>query len=149
MSRDALSSFIDNIWGDDLADMQLVSKFNKGICFLQCVIDIVSDYTWVILLKDKKRITTTNAFQNVLGESNRKPNKIWEDKGSEFYNRSIKSWLEKILYKFIQRIYIQQFVNEGKSIIAERFIETLKNKIYRQKGSPTSFSSLTSKKSRT
>ena len=52
-------------------------------------------YTWVIPLKDKKSITTTNAFQKNLNESKRKPNEIYVDKGSEFYNRSIKSWLEE------------------------------------------------------
>ena len=70
--------------------MQLINKFNKGFRFLLCVIDIYSKYTWVIPLKDKKRITITNAFQNILDESNPKPNKIWVDKGSEFYNRLIK-----------------------------------------------------------
>ena len=47
--------FIDNIWGADLADMQLISKFNKGFSFLLCVIDIYSKYSWFILLKVKKR----------------------------------------------------------------------------------------------
>ena len=60
-----------------------------------CVIGIYSKYSWVIPLKDKKGITITNASQKILKESNRNPNKIWVDKGSEFYNRSMKSWLEK------------------------------------------------------
>ena len=60
--RKVHSSFIDNIWGADLTDMQLLSKFNKGICFLLCVIDIYSKYVWVVPLKDKKGITVTNAF---------------------------------------------------------------------------------------
>ena len=76
------SSFTDNIWGADLADMQLISKFNKGIRFLLCVIDIFSKYTLVTTLKDKKGIIITNAFQKILDESNCKPNKIWLDKGS-------------------------------------------------------------------
>ena len=83
------STFIDNIWGADLADMQLISKFNKGIRFLLYVIDIFSKYAWVIPVKDKKGITITNAFQNILKESNRKPNKTWVDKGTKFYNRSM------------------------------------------------------------
>ena len=87
--------FIDNIWGPDLAAMQLISRFNKGIRFLLCVIDIFSKYAWVILSKDKKGITITNVFQKISKESNRKPNKIWADKSSKFYNRSMKSWLEK------------------------------------------------------
>ena len=81
--------------GTNLADMQLISKSNKRIRYLLCVIDIISKYAWVIPLKDKKGISITKAFQNNLKESNRKPNKIWVDKGSEFCNRSMKSWLEK------------------------------------------------------
>ena len=87
--RRVQSPFIDNIWGDSLADMQLISKFNKGISFLLCATEIFSKYAWVILLKDKKSITITNTFQKILDESNRKPNKILVDKGSEFYNRSM------------------------------------------------------------
>ena len=91
--RKVHSSFKDNVWGTDLADMQLISKFNKEFQFLLCVIGIYSKYAWVVPLKDKKGITNTNAFQQILDESNRKSNKIWVDKGSEFYNRSVKSWL--------------------------------------------------------
>ena len=80
--RKAHSSFIDNIWGADLADMQLISKFNKGIRFLLCVVDIFSKYAWVIPLKDKKGITITNVIQKNLKECNRKPGKIWTDKDS-------------------------------------------------------------------
>ena len=69
-------SFIDNIWGANLADMQLISKFNKGFIFLLRIIDIYSKYVWVILLKNIKGITIANAFQKVLDESNRKPHKI-------------------------------------------------------------------------
>ena len=82
--RKVYSSFKDNIWGVDLADMQLLSKFNKGFRFLLCVIDTFSKYAWVIPLKDKKGISIVNAFQIISKESNRKPNKIWVDKGSEF-----------------------------------------------------------------
>ena len=89
-------TFIDNIWGADLADIQLVSRFNKGFRFLLCVIDINSKCAWVIPLKDKKGITITNAFQKILKESNCKPNKIRVDKGNEFHNRSMKTWLEKM-----------------------------------------------------
>ena len=74
--------------------MQLVTKFNKEIHFLICVIDNYSKYAWIIPLKDKKGITITNAFQKILDESNRKPKKIWVDKDSDFYNRSMKSWLQ-------------------------------------------------------
>ena len=105
--------------------MQLISKFNKGIRFLLCVIDIFSICAWVICLKDEKGITITNAFQKILDESNRKPNKIWVDRGSGFYNRSKKSFLQN------NDIEMYSTHNEGKSVIAERFIRTLKNKIYK------------------
>ena len=73
--------------GCRLADMQLLSKFDKGFRFLLCVIDIFSKYAWVIPLKDRKGISTVNAFQKILKESNRKPNKIWV----EFYNNYFKN----------------------------------------------------------
>ena len=105
--------------------MQLISKFNKGFKFLLRVIDIYSKYAWVVPLKDKKGICIVNAFQNILYKSNRKPNKIWVDKGSEFYNRSMKSWLEK------NDVEMYLTHNEGKSVVADRFIRTIKNKIYK------------------
>ena len=75
--------------------MELISKFNKEFRFLLCVIDIYSKYAWVVPLKDKKGVSIVNAFHSILNRSNRKRNKIWVDKGSEIYNRSIKSWSEK------------------------------------------------------
>ena len=90
-----------------------------------CVIDIFSKYAWAIPLKDKKGITITNGFQKILKESNRKPNKIWVDKGSEFYNSSVKKWLKD------NDIEMYSIYNEGKSVVAERFIRTLKTKIYK------------------
>ena len=99
--------------------MQLISKFNKGFIFLLCAFDIYSKYAWVIPLKDKKGITITNAFQKILDESNCQPSKIWVDKGSEFYNRSLISWLEK------NDIKMYSTHNEGKSVVAEIFIKAL------------------------
>ena len=61
--RKVYSSFRDNIWSADFADMQLISKSNKGFRFLLCVIDIYSKYAWVIPLKDKKGISIVNTFQ--------------------------------------------------------------------------------------
>ena len=74
--RKVQSPFIDNIWGADLADIQLISKSNTGFRFLLGVIDNHSKYAWVIPLKNKKGITIINAFQKILDKSNRKPNKI-------------------------------------------------------------------------
>ena len=77
--------------------MQLISKLDKGFRFLLFVIGIYSKYAWVIPLKGKKGTTITNAFQKMLNASNRKPNKIWVDKGSEIYSRSTKSLLGKTI----------------------------------------------------
>ena len=124
--RKVYSTFKDNIWGVDLADMQLLSKYNKGIRFLLCVIDIFSKYAWVVPLKDKKGISIVKAFQIILKQSNkRKPNKMWVDKGSEFYNAYFKKLLRE------NDIVMYSTHNEGKSVVAERFIRTIKSKIYK------------------
>ena len=69
------SAFKDNIWCADLADMQLINKFNKGFKFLLCVIDIFRKYSWFVPLKDKRGISIVNSFQKMLEQFNRKPNK--------------------------------------------------------------------------
>ena len=88
------SSYKDNIWGVDLADMQLISKYNKIIKYLLRVIDLFSIYAWVVPLQDKKGGSIVNAFQSILDISKRKPNKMWVDQGSEFYNNAFKKWLK-------------------------------------------------------
>ena len=106
--------------------MQLLSRYNKEIRFLLCVIDIFSKYAWVVPLKDKKGVSIIKAFQSILKQSNsRKLNKIWVDKGSEFYNPYFKKWLRD------NDIVMYSTNNEGKSVVAERFIRTLKSKIYK------------------
>ena len=87
--RKVYSQFKDNIWGVDLADMQSLSKI-KGIKYLLCAIDLFSKYALVVPLKDKKGISFVNAFNKIMKQSNRKPNKIWVNQGGEFYNRVFK-----------------------------------------------------------
>ena len=123
--RKVYSSFRDNIWGVDLADMQLLSKYNKGYRILLCVIDIFGKNAWVIPVKRKKRVSIVNALQKKLDDSKRKPNKIWVDKGSEFYNDSFRKRLQD------NDIIVYSTRNEGKSVVAERFIRTLQTKIYK------------------
>ena len=77
------SGFKDNIWGVDLADTQSLSKYNKGIKYLLCAIDLFSKYAWVIPLKDKKGTSIAHAFKKIISKG-RKPDKIWVDRGSEF-----------------------------------------------------------------
>ena len=91
--RKVYSQFKDNIWGVYLADMQSLSRKNKGIKYLLCAIDLFSKYAFVIPLKDKKGISIVNAFNKIIKQSNRKPNKIWVDQGGEFYNNVFEKWL--------------------------------------------------------
>ena len=104
--------------------MQSLSRYNKGFKYLLCVIDLFSKYAWVIPIKDKKGTSIVNAFKKIILEK-RKRNKIWVDQGSEFYNQSLKDFLK------INNIEMYSTYNEGKSVVAERFIRTLKNKIFK------------------
>ena len=83
-----------------------------------------SKYARVFPLKDKKGVSIVNAFQKILDSLKRKPNKIWVYPGSEFYNNVFKKWLKN------NDISMYSTYNEGKSVVSERFIRTLKNKIY-------------------
>ena len=93
--RTVYSRSKDHIWGADLVDMQLISKFNKGFRFLLYVIDIFSKYAGVIPLKYKNVVSIVDASQKILDDSNRKPSKIWVDKGSEFYYNSFKKMVKR------------------------------------------------------
>ena len=86
-----------------------------------CFIDLFSKYSWVIPLKNKKGDSIAEEFQSILNKSKRKPNKILVDHGSEFYNNKFKSFFKK------HDIKMYSTYNEGKSVVAERFIKTLKN----------------------
>ena len=98
--------------------MQSLSKFNKGFKYLLCAIDLFSKYAWVIPIKDKKGTCIVNAFQKIISQG-RKPNKIWVDQGSKFYNQSFKDFLK------INNIEMYSTYNEGKSVVAERFMTTI------------------------
>ena len=123
--RKVYSQFKDNIWGVDLGDMQSLSRKNKGIKHLLCAIDLYSKYVFVISLEDKKGISIVNAFNKIIKQSERKPNKIWVDQVGDFYNNNFKKWLSD------NDIIMYSTYNEGKSVVAERFIRTLKNKLYK------------------
>ena len=133
--RKVYSQFKDNIWGVDLADMQSLSRKNKGIKYFLCAIYLYSKYAFVIPLKDKKGISIVNAFNKIMKQSNRrakgtsaqhvKPNKIWVDQGGEFYNKVLEKWLSD------NDINMYSTYNEDKSVVPERFIRTLKNKLYK------------------
>ena len=104
--------------------MQSLSRYNKGIKYLLCAIDLFSKYAWIVPIKDKKGTSIVNAFQKIISKG-RKPNKIWTDQGSEFYNQSFKDFLK------INNIEMYSTYNEGKSVVAEGFIRTLRNKTFK------------------
>ena len=116
--------FRGNIWGADLADLESFSNSNKGIKYLLCAIDLFGKYAWVVSLKDKRGITIVNAFQKKIWKGC-KPNKIWVDQGDEFYYNLFTRFLK------INNIEMYSTFNDGKSVTAERFIWTLKNKIFK------------------
>ena len=103
--------------------MQSLSKYNKENKYLLCAIDLFSKYVWVIPIKDKKGTSIVDAFQKIISEE-RKPNKIWVDQGSEFNNNCVKDFLK------INDVEIYSTYKEGKSLVAERFLRTLKSKIF-------------------
>ena len=116
--RRVLVSGIDKIWAADLADMTALNKDNEGVNFLLLVIDIFSKYGWVIPLKNKKGETVANALKTIFKE--RKLEKLWTDKGREFYNKDVKDLVE---------LYSTE--NEEKSSIVERWIRTIKEKMWK------------------
>ena len=109
---------IDKIWAADLADMKAFKDYNDGYTFLLLVIDIFSKYGWIVPLKNKKGETVAKALKNIFEK--RKPEKLWTDKGTEFYNKDVKKLIE---------IYSTE--NEEKSSIVERWIRTMKEKMWK------------------
>ena len=95
--------------------MQSLSKYDKGIKYLLHTIDLFSKYAWVIPIKDEKGASIVNAFKKIISEG-RKPNKIWIDQGSEFYNNYFKDFLK------INNIEMYSTYLEGKSVVAKRFL---------------------------
>ena len=109
---------IDRIWAADLADMQAFAKFNRGVKYLLAVIDVFSKYGWLIPLKDKTGKSVASALKTIFKE--RKPEKMWVDKGKEFYNKDVKDLIE---------LYSTE--NEEKSSVIERWIRTMKEKMWK------------------
>ena len=104
--------------------MKSRSISNKGNKYLLGAIDLFSKYAWVIPIKNKKGVSLVNTFQRIISEG-KKPNEIWVDQGREFCNNSFKDFLK------INNIEMYATYNEGKSVVAEIFIRTLKNKIFK------------------
>ncbi|KAK3107211.1 hypothetical protein FSP39_009512 [Pinctada imbricata] len=115
---------IDYQWEADLADVQNISKFNDGINFLLIVVDIFSRFLWVRPLMNKRATTVLDAFKDIL-KGPRRPKSIRTDKGSEFTNKALQQYFKK------EKIKIFYALNETKANYAERYIQTLKKRLYR------------------
>ena len=118
--RRVLVNGIDKIWAADLADMRALSKENEGYKFLLLVIDTFSKYGWIVPLKDKKGETIVKALKEIFKESGRRPDKLWTDKGREFFNKDVRDL-----------VYLYATENEEKSSIVERWIRTMKEKMFK------------------
>ena len=109
---------IDRIWAADLLDMRAFSNFNRSVKYLLAVIDVFSEYGWLIALKDKTEKSDASALETIFKE--RKPEKMWVDKGKEFYNKDVKNLIE---------LYSTE--NEEKSSVVERWIRTMKETMWK------------------
>ena len=117
---------IDDVWGADLVDMREWEKQNKGYKYMLNVIDVLSKYAWSIPMKNKTGMTTLEAFRKIEKESGRIPKHLWVDKGLEFYNKDVKSWLKE------NNIIIYSTYSEHKSVVVERFNRTLKETMWKR-----------------
>ena len=123
--RKVYARFKHNIWAANLAEMESFSSKNKNIRYLLCVINFFTKYAWIKSLIDEKGKTVLNVFIKIVNKFNCKPNEIWVDQGREFYNKLMQEWLENNV------VLMYSTHTEGKLVIAERFIKTLKAKIYK------------------
>ena len=125
--RKVYARFKDNIWAADLTEMGSLFSKNKNVKYSLCVIDVFTKYAWIKPLKYKKDKTVLNAFIKIVNESNCKPTKVWVDQGRESSNKLMQEWLDN------NDILMYSTYNEGKTLIAERFIKISKAKIYKNK----------------
>lgn len=116
--RRVYANGVDKIWAADLVDMSAFQKFNKGVKYLLTVIDAFSKYGWIEPLKNKTGAEVAKALKRIFKE--RKPEKLWVDKGKEFYNRDVQSLID---------LYSTE--NEEKSSIVERWNRTMKEKMFK------------------
>ena len=109
----------DECWSIDLIGRSCLSKYNKNYNFIFTIIDNHTEYAWAIPLKDKSGKSTTAAFKNLLETSKRKPQKVWSDRGKEFYNTTFLHYLNE------QNIQIYTTNSDLKAVFVERFNRTL------------------------
>ena len=114
---------LDDQWVADLVEVQPLAKYNRGIRYLLTVLDVLSKYAWVQPLKAKTGVALVHAFEKILKQGRRQPNRLQTDRGKEFYNQTFQRWLEEQ--------GIQHFSTEGdaKASVVERFNHTLKERL--------------------
>ena len=112
---------IDKIWTADLVEMQAFSKFNRGVRYLLTVIDVYSKYGYLLPLRDKTGKSVADAFKKIFKKSKRKPEKLWTDKGREFYIKHVKEL----------GVELYSTENEEKSSAAERWNRMMKEKMFK------------------
>ena len=109
----------DECWSIDLIDRSSLAKYNKNYKFIFTIIDNHTKYAWAIPIKNKQGSTVTEAFKNLIAKSNRKPDKIWSDRGKEFYNKTFLDFLKQ------NGIQIYSTNSDLKAVFVERFNRTL------------------------
>ena len=120
--RKVYTRLTDDIWGADLSEIASFSFKNEPVKYFLCVVVILTKYAWVKPLKNKKSEIVLNGFIEIVNKYKCQPNKSWLDQARYFYNSPMQKWLDDIL-RYSTR-------NEGNSVAPERFIKTLKGKIY-------------------
>ena len=115
--RKIYARFKDNIWAADLAEMRFLSSFSCGVKFLLCAVDVFTEHAWFKPLKYKKAKKVLYHFATTANESKRNPNKLWVDHGREFHKSTMQTW------SCNNDISMYSSYNEGKSVVAERFIK--------------------------
>ena len=116
---------LDDQWVADLVEVQPLAKYNRGIRYLLTVVDVLSKYAWVQPLKDKTGVALVKAFEKIVRQGRRHPNRLQTDRGKEFYNRTFQRWLDE------QGIHHFSTEGDAKASVVERFNRTLKERLYR------------------
>jgi hypothetical protein len=123
--RKVIVNNVNDIWSADLVDMGAWKDKNDGNPMMITVIDCYSRYAWALPIADKKGKTILDAFQKIEKDAGEAPKKLWTDKGSEFYNKDVKTWLTK------HKIELYSTYSESKAVVVERFNRTLKERMYK------------------
>ena len=109
----------DECWSIDLIDRSSLSKYNKNYKFIFTIIDNYTKYAWAIPIKDKSGRSTTTAFKSLIEKAKRKPDKIWSDRGKEFYNETFLDFLKQ------NETQISSTKSDLKAVFVDRFNRTL------------------------